>query len=73
MGLGSVRVGCCHGFGFREGGGGVDLVAVRYGCRCGCGCQCGCELLGWVWEGMGSAGGDGYGDRKMVLIKKSFS
>ena len=54
MGLGSVRVGCCHGFGFREGGGGVDLVVVRYGCRCGCGCQCGCELLGWVWEGMGT-------------------
>ena len=31
-GLGSVRVGCCRGFGFREGGGGVDLVAMRYGC-----------------------------------------
>ncbi|GMY35448.1 hypothetical protein FCV25MIE_30690 [Fagus crenata] len=49
------------GFGFRKKGGGVvDLVAVRYGCReggcwcgCGCGCRCGCELLGWVWEGMG--------------------
>ncbi|GMY25490.1 hypothetical protein FCV25MIE_20732 [Fagus crenata] len=55
-GLGSVRVGCCRGFGFCEGGGGVDLVAVRYGCRCGCGCgcRCGCELLGWVWEGMGT-------------------
>ena len=38
-GLGSVRVGCCHGFGFHEGGGAVDLVAVRYGCRCGCGCR----------------------------------
>ena len=24
-----MRVGCCRGFGFREGGGGVDLVAVR--------------------------------------------
>jgi hypothetical protein len=28
-GLGSVRVGCCRGFGFREGGGGMDLVGVR--------------------------------------------
>jgi|UniRef100_A0A2N9H5B7 hypothetical protein len=28
-GLGSVKVGCCRGFGFREGGGGVDLVAMR--------------------------------------------
>ena len=27
MGLGSVGMGCCRGFGFREGGGGVDLVA----------------------------------------------
>ena len=28
-------------------------------------------LLGWVWEGMGSARGEGTG-RKMDLIKKVF-
>ena len=36
-----MRVGCCRGFGFCEGGGGVDLVAVGYG-----------WLWVWVCEGL---------------------
>uniref|UniRef100_A0A2N9I184 Uncharacterized protein n=1 Tax=Fagus sylvatica TaxID=28930 RepID=A0A2N9I184_FAGSY len=34
VGLGSMRVGCCRGFGFREGGGGVDLVAMSVKASC---------------------------------------
>ena len=50
VGLGSVRVGCCHGFGFREGGGGMDLGLgfVRVGCCRGFGFR-GDGLLPWVW------------------------
>ena len=45
-----VRVGCCCGFGFREGGGGVDLGlgSVRVGCCRGFGFR-GNGLLPWVW------------------------
>ena len=36
--------------------------------------MCACELLGWFWEWMGSAGGDGikngFDKKKIVLIKK---
>ena len=44
MGLGSVGMGCCRGFGFREGGGGMDLVAgVAVSCWVGFG-------RGWVGQ-----------------------
>ena len=50
MGLSSVGMDCCCGFGFREGGGGVDLGlgSVRVGCCRGFG-FCGDGLLPWVW------------------------
>ena len=50
MGLGFVGMGCCRGFGFREGGGGVDLGlgSVRVGCCRGFGFR-GNGLLQWVW------------------------
>ena len=50
MGLGSVGMGRCCGFGFREGGGGVylGLGSVRVGCCRGFGFR-GDGLLPWVW------------------------
>uniref|UniRef100_A0A2N9GHI8 Uncharacterized protein n=1 Tax=Fagus sylvatica TaxID=28930 RepID=A0A2N9GHI8_FAGSY len=77
-----VAVESVVGLRFAWGGGGVDLVAVRYGwlwvwvcvglgfdlavgvgvgfdLAAGVGDRFGRGLLGWVWEGMGSAGGDG--------------